>query len=318
MVYGALPPEIRSQEAAKFNRGEYDVLVASDAIGMGLNLKINRVVFSGITKYDGNEVKNLTVLQVKQIAGRAGRYSKESGSQEGFVTALQRASLIYINECLKEPVSYIEKACIWPTNAIWRNYMVNGNTDKLQLSDVLRQYFLTMITTNSELYFVSEWDQKVQLLDMISSNDYLSLMSIDDQLTLCETPIGLSKARGSESTLNTILDFFSTIVGRKCRSIFDYDFLDLKLIAKRQVLNPDLYSALQSVDRLENMHKMLLLFMWLSQRYPTLFIDKESAFEMKALVEKRINEELSNVERFNKIQGRIEGSKQKYRQYYKA
>lgn len=57
VVYGALPPEIRSQEAAKFNRGEYDVLVASDAVGMGLNLKINRVVFSGISKYDGSVVK---------------------------------------------------------------------------------------------------------------------------------------------------------------------------------------------------------------------------------------------------------------------
>lgn len=45
VIYGALPPEIRSKEANGFNSGQYDVLVASDAVGMGLNLKIKRIVF---------------------------------------------------------------------------------------------------------------------------------------------------------------------------------------------------------------------------------------------------------------------------------
>lgn len=313
VVYGALPPEIRSQEAAKFNRGEYDVLVASDAVGMGLNLKINRVVFSGISKYDGSVVKNLTVLQVKQIAGRAGRYSKDTGSKEGFVTALQRSSLVYIQECLREPVSYLQQACIWPTNNIWRNYMVNGRTDKVQLSDVLRSYFLTMLTTRHGLYFVSEWDQKVELLDLISLDKHLSRMSIDDQLTLCETPIGLAKAKGSQVMLQAVHDFFKTIVDRDCKSIFDYKFLDLELISQRAVINSDLNVTLKNVDNLENMHKMLLLFMWLSQRFPTLFIDKESALEMKVLVEKRITEELTNIERLNKLGGRSSNSYHRHR-----
>lgn len=109
MIYGALPPEIRAQEAARFNSGEYDVLVASDAIGMGLNLKINRIVFSGINKFNGSEVENLTTSQVKQIAGRAGRFSAEHGSKEGLVTALQRSSLLYIKECLETPIVELEK-----------------------------------------------------------------------------------------------------------------------------------------------------------------------------------------------------------------
>ena len=56
---------------------------------------------------------------------------------------------------------------------------------------------------------------------------------------------------------------------------------------------------LQKVDKLEDMHRLVLLFLWLSQRFPTLFIDKDSAMEVKALVEKRINQELVNVERAN-------------------
>lgn len=57
VVYGSLPPEARSTQAAQFNdpQSGYDVLVASDAIGMGLNLNIRRVIFSSLTKFDGTE-----------------------------------------------------------------------------------------------------------------------------------------------------------------------------------------------------------------------------------------------------------------------
>ena len=67
VIYGALPPEIRSQEASKFNNGEYDVLVASDAIGMGLNLKINRIVFSGVNKFNGSTVENYLSCKLNKL-----------------------------------------------------------------------------------------------------------------------------------------------------------------------------------------------------------------------------------------------------------
>ncbi|KAI3607874.1 atp-dependent rna helicase suv3 [Moniliophthora roreri] len=87
VVYGKLPPEIRSRQAELFNDPEsgYDVLIGSDAIGMGLNLKINRVIFSSTSKFDGKVRRALTVSQVKQIAGRAGRFSADSSSSEGGV-----------------------------------------------------------------------------------------------------------------------------------------------------------------------------------------------------------------------------------------
>lgn len=77
IVYGSLPPETRAQQAALFNdpNNDYDFLVASDAIGMGLNLSIKRIVFESATKNDGgNNVRSLTTAEIKQIAGRAGRY----------------------------------------------------------------------------------------------------------------------------------------------------------------------------------------------------------------------------------------------------
>ncbi|KAF2299203.1 hypothetical protein GH714_030954 [Hevea brasiliensis] len=75
VIYGALPPETRRQQANLFNDqdNEFDVLVASDAVGMGLNLNIRRVVFNSLSKYNGDKIVPVPASQVKQIAGRAGR-----------------------------------------------------------------------------------------------------------------------------------------------------------------------------------------------------------------------------------------------------
>ena len=64
MVYGALPPEMRRQQARLFNESGngYDVLVASDAVGMGLNLNIRRIVFHTLQKYEGREMVSKDVL----------------------------------------------------------------------------------------------------------------------------------------------------------------------------------------------------------------------------------------------------------------
>ncbi|MFQ3623074.1 MAG: helicase-related protein, partial [Acetobacteraceae bacterium] len=80
MVYGALGPEVRRAEAERFREGAAPVLVATDAIGMGLNLPIRRVLFAATTKYGG-----LGPHLIRQIAGRAGRFGHYP---EGFVGVL--------------------------------------------------------------------------------------------------------------------------------------------------------------------------------------------------------------------------------------
>ena len=74
IIYGNLPYDVRQAEAKRFSSGETDVLVATDAIGMGLNLPIRRVVFLELSKYDGVSRRMLKPSEAKQIAGRAGRY----------------------------------------------------------------------------------------------------------------------------------------------------------------------------------------------------------------------------------------------------
>lgn len=74
VIYGALPPASRREEVRKFAAGETSAVVATDAIGMGISLPIRRVIFCQTTKFDGVERRNLTVPEIKQIAGRAGRF----------------------------------------------------------------------------------------------------------------------------------------------------------------------------------------------------------------------------------------------------
>lgn len=76
MIYGALPPDVRRESARRFADGETDIVVATDAIGMGMNLPIRRVILLQSEKFDGYEQRLLQPTEVQQIVGRAGRFGK--------------------------------------------------------------------------------------------------------------------------------------------------------------------------------------------------------------------------------------------------
>ena len=84
LIYGALPPDVRRDQALRFQRGDSEVVVSTDAIAMGMNLPIERVVFLESEKYDGDITRPLLDSEIKQIAGRAGRYGQY---ETGYVNA---------------------------------------------------------------------------------------------------------------------------------------------------------------------------------------------------------------------------------------
>ncbi len=77
VVMGALSPETRNKQVAMFQAGEVDYIVATDAIGMGLNLDVNHVAFASLAKFDGVHERRLTPAEMAQIAGRAGRHQRD-------------------------------------------------------------------------------------------------------------------------------------------------------------------------------------------------------------------------------------------------
>jgi ATP-dependent RNA helicase SUPV3L1/SUV3 len=90
VVYGALSPEVRREQARRFREGEADIMVATDAVGMGLNMPAHTLCFYTDEKYDGIQNRQLKVQEVKQIGGRAGRFGHHDS---GVITALDAQTL---------------------------------------------------------------------------------------------------------------------------------------------------------------------------------------------------------------------------------
>jgi hypothetical protein len=109
VLYGALPYEARIKQFRNFTSGEADVMVCTDAIGMGLNLPIKRIVFMETYKFDGIERRPLNVSEIKQIAGRAGR---RGIFDQGYVCAYSEQQNDYIARALKRKTPEMQAMCI--------------------------------------------------------------------------------------------------------------------------------------------------------------------------------------------------------------
>jgi ATP-dependent RNA helicase SUPV3L1/SUV3 len=77
VVLGVLSPRARNAQVAMYQSGEVDYLVATDAIGMGLNLDVRHVAFAALQKFDGRETRDLDPAEIGQVAGRAGRHTRD-------------------------------------------------------------------------------------------------------------------------------------------------------------------------------------------------------------------------------------------------
>lgn len=111
VVYGSLPPEVRRKQADRFADGKTQICVATDAVGMGLNLPADYVCFYEVEKFDGKELRELTAAEVHQIGGRAGRYGL---SQGGVVGATDKVSLNLIRERFETKPQTLDFARIAP------------------------------------------------------------------------------------------------------------------------------------------------------------------------------------------------------------
>jgi ATP-dependent RNA helicase SUPV3L1/SUV3 len=112
VVMGSLSPATRNAQVAMFQRGEVDYLVATDAIGMGLNMDVTHVAFAGLEKFDGKRDRRLTMAEMAQIAGRAGRHQKDGtfgtlglGGEKG--PAFDEAEIEAIEEHRFRPLEHL-------------------------------------------------------------------------------------------------------------------------------------------------------------------------------------------------------------------
>ena len=116
IIYGDLPPETRRKQYDDFINKENKILITTDAIGMGVNLPIRRIVFLSVKKFDGEEIRLLTSQEVKQIGGRAGR---KGIYETGYIASIGHNSE-FISHRLSEKDNVITSAVIGPSDAILR------------------------------------------------------------------------------------------------------------------------------------------------------------------------------------------------------
>ena len=144
VVMGALSPETRNKQVELFQNGEVDYIVATDAIGMGLNLDVNHVAFAGVTKFDGIRMRRLHPAEMAQIAGRAGRHQRDGtfGTLSGAGNKMGPSP-----EFDEEDIYAIEEHRFAPiTKLFWREAeprfdsipVLIGDLEKLPQHDALR------------------------------------------------------------------------------------------------------------------------------------------------------------------------------------
>lgn len=114
VIYGDLPPEVRKMQYQSFINGESTILVTTDAIGMGVNLPIRRIIFMDLQKFDGEEMRFLTSQEVKQIGGRAGR----KGIYDVGYVGCNSYDQFFIKENLETNDEPLNRAVIGPSEAI--------------------------------------------------------------------------------------------------------------------------------------------------------------------------------------------------------
>lgn len=150
VIYGSLPPEIRRRQIRIFAEGQTRIVVSTDAIGMGLNLPVRRIVFVQTEKFDGKKTRRLRTEEIHQIAGRAGRFGLYD---PGFVTAVGQENLDYIRLRFGETEAAVDHVSLGfpqvlldmddPLDAvmnIWKSVKIEPPFEKISIEEVLFLY----------------------------------------------------------------------------------------------------------------------------------------------------------------------------------
>ena len=264
VVYGNLSPEVRREEARRFREGESEVLVATDAIAMGLNLPIRTILFAKDNKFDGLRRRELTPSEVLQIAGRAGRYGIE---EKGFVGALDENTLKTIDKTFHTPLSDIELPV--SVMASLEHVLLIGEILETENISTILNFFAENM----------EFDGPFVAANIESM---LEIAAIVDEYDLdLRTRYYLSCAPASISS-----PYIESVFHRYIRQI--------EAGSKVLYIPPrDLPSFAQTNDMLLNAEdrvREISLYLWLSFKFPDLFQDTQKAIEARA----RLNSYIEN------------------------
>ena len=198
VIMGSLSPKTRNSQVGLYQSGDVDYLIATDAIGMGLNMDINEIYFSNLKKFDGKKTRRLNLIEMAQIAGRAGRYKNDGG----FGTTGDCETLN------SDEIEKIENHHLPETKTIyWRNPSLNfQNPDKLISSLELKPSKKCLLRTNDSL------DESVlRFFLKKGANNIIYHKNLELLWECCQIPDFEKKAYGQHiNVIDKVFQFLST------------------------------------------------------------------------------------------------------------
>jgi len=270
VIYGALPPEVRRREAERYANGASHILVATDAIGMGLNLPIRRVLFSTMTKFDGQADRPLNESEVHQIAGRAGRYGLH---EEGFVGVLREAepgAARALKELLPKPPRAPRdfKAPVAPN--WWHVHTIASRLRLVKLRAVL-DVFMDQLKLDDAHFAVAELEQMLDLAARL--DEAAGSLPLKDRFIYAQAPVDTR----TESQVQEFLDWTHNHAhtGKAGTPWF--------------LEHVDEHSRL---DRMEQALRSCTLWLWLDLRFPDVYGEVEFVHDLRGRLNDGIERQL--------------------------
>ena len=198
VIMGSLSPKTRNSQVELYQSGDVDYLVATDAIGMGLNMDIDEIYFSNLKKFDGKKTRRLNLIEISQIAGRAGRYKND-----GFFGTTGECESLGADEIEK-----IEQHELPNVNMLyWRNSNLDFTApEKLIKSLELKPKDKSLIRTND-----SSDENVLRYLLKKGENNILYNKNLELLWECCQIPDFEKKAYGQHiNIVDAVFKFLST------------------------------------------------------------------------------------------------------------
>lgn len=266
VVFGGLPPASRLEQARLFNEpnSKYDVLLATDAIGYGLNLNIGRIVFHTLMKFDGTEKRYLDPAQIRQIAGRAGRFGTRF--PDGEVTCFKQEDCALVQAAFEpDAVPELLQVGLRPSEEQLGHFSKHyPNSHKL--SDLIKEF--EKLTKCSNNYFVCNSDDQKTIADLLHDLD----LPFHDRVTFTHVPVDIDEPYAMHMLYSWTKRYSE---GKPVNIYVD--------VPERM---PKTSSQLRE---LEIQYKVLESYCWLSYRYPEFFVERKLAEKKKQQCQKMID-----------------------------
>jgi ATP-dependent RNA helicase SUPV3L1/SUV3 len=260
-VYGNLSPEVRRAQAERFREGQADIVVGTDALAMGLNLPISRVVMTTAVKYNGVEEEEISAALAKQIAGRAGRFGVH---EEGFVAGYDDDTHEVMRSLMKEKVPPVRATGFAVAPSIEQLHRISSVTGETSLVKLLRR-FVHNIDVPDGFFFpkiTEEQNERAEWLDTLD-------LSVAEKFALSLVPIS-----SRVPTLQSAWEHWALSLAKK----------------KVHKLQPHPQSLFwQNLQEVEDTCRMYSAYAWLGYRIPEYFPSIEEAQTLAREASERVD-----------------------------